>query len=51
MFWPLAAYAAATLVSAAFSVDPRTSLIDCKQLLLFSDRADRVPAGRAAAGR
>ena len=36
MFWPLAAYAAATLVAAAFSVDPRTSIIDCKQLLLFS---------------
>jgi putative inorganic carbon (hco3(-)) transporter len=35
MFWPLAAYAAATLVAAAFSVDPRTSIIDCKQLLLF----------------
>ncbi len=36
MFWPLAAYAAATLVSAIFSIDPRTSLIDCKQLLLFA---------------
>jgi O-antigen ligase len=36
MFWPLAAYAAATLVAAAFSVDPRTSIIDCKQLLLFA---------------
>ncbi len=36
MFWPLAAYAAATLVSAVFSIDPRTSLIDCKQLLLFA---------------
>lgn len=36
MFWPLAAYAAATLVSAVFSIDPRVSLIDCKQLLLFS---------------
>ena len=36
MFWPLAAYAGATLVSAAFSVDPRVSLVDCKQLLLFS---------------
>ncbi len=36
MFWPLAAYAAATLVAALFSVDPRTSLIDCKQLLLFA---------------
>jgi O-antigen ligase len=34
-FWPLAAYAAATLVSAALSIDPRTSLIDCKQLVLF----------------
>jgi O-antigen ligase len=36
MFWPLAAYAAATLVSALFSIDPRVSFIDCKQLLLFS---------------
>lgn len=36
MFWPLAAYAAATLVASILSVDPRTSLIDCKQLLLFS---------------
>jgi O-antigen ligase len=36
MFWPLAAYAAATVVSAAFSVDPVTSIVDCKQLLLFS---------------
>jgi O-antigen ligase len=34
-FWPLAAYAGMTLVSAAFSNDPRTSLIDCKQLVLF----------------
>jgi O-antigen ligase len=48
MFWPLAAYAAATLISAAFSVEPRTSIIDCKQLLLFSI----VPiAYRLAAGR
>jgi putative inorganic carbon (hco3(-)) transporter len=36
MFWPLAAYAAATLVASIFSVDPATSLIDCKQLLLFA---------------
>ena len=36
MFWPLAAYAGATLVSALFSIDPRVSFIDCKQLLLFS---------------
>jgi O-antigen ligase len=35
MFWPLAAYAAATLVSAIFSRHPATSLVDCKQLLLF----------------
>ena len=34
-FWPLVAYGAATLVSAALSPDPRTSLIDCKQLVLF----------------
>ena len=34
-FLPLAAYAVATLVSAAFSSDPRTSFIDCKQLSLF----------------
>jgi O-antigen ligase len=34
-FWPLVVYAAATLVSAAFSPDPRTSFIDCKQLVLF----------------
>jgi O-antigen ligase len=35
-FWPLVAYAAMTLVSAALSIDPRTSLIDCKQLVLFA---------------
>jgi len=34
-FWPLVAYGAATLVSAAFSADPRVSLVDCKQLVLF----------------
>ena len=34
-FWPLLAYGAATLVSASLSPDPRTSLIDCKQLVLF----------------
>ena len=36
MFWPLAAYAAATLVASLFSVDPRVSFADCKQLLLFA---------------
>lgn len=35
MFWPLGLYAAATLVSAFLSVDPRVSIPDCKQLLLF----------------
>ncbi len=35
IFWPLAAYAAATLISAAYSLDPRGSLADSKQLLLF----------------
>ena len=34
-FWPIVAYGAMTLVSAALSPDPRTSLIDCKQLVLF----------------
>ena len=35
IFWPLAAYAALSLVSAALSHDPRTSLISSKQLLLL----------------
>jgi O-antigen ligase len=34
-FWPLLGYAGLTLMSAAFSPEPRTSLIDCKQLVLF----------------
>src|SRR5258708_2734702 len=34
MFWPLAAYAAATLVASVFSVDRPVSLVDCKHLLL-----------------
>jgi O-antigen ligase len=33
--WPLVAYAALTLVSTAFSPDPRTSLMACKQMVLF----------------
>jgi O-antigen ligase len=50
MFWPLAAYAAATIVAAAFSVHPETSFIDCKQLLLFSivPIAYRLLPGRRA---
>ena len=35
MFWPLAAYALATLISAIFSVDPHVSLVDSKQLVLL----------------
>jgi O-antigen ligase len=34
-FWPLTAYAAATLLSAGFSLDPTVSVADCKQLFLF----------------
>ena len=34
-FWPLAAYAAATLLSAGFSLDPSVSVADSKQLFLF----------------
>ena len=36
MFWPLAAYAGATLVASYFSVDPKISFEDCKQLILFA---------------
>jgi O-antigen ligase len=35
MFWPLAAYGVATIVASIFSVDPRVSLIDSKQLVLL----------------
>jgi O-antigen ligase len=35
MFWLLAAYGGATLVSALNSPDPARSLVDCKQLVLF----------------
>ncbi len=34
-FYPLAAYAGWTLLSAVMSDDPRASLADCKQLVLF----------------
>jgi O-antigen ligase len=34
-FWPLLAYAGLTLVSAVFSAQPRVSLVDTKQLVLF----------------
>ncbi len=34
-FYPLLAYAGWTLLSAAFSSDPRASFADCKQLALF----------------
>src|SRR5204862_1006038 len=35
MFWPLAAYGVATLIASVFSVDPRVSLVDSKQLVLL----------------
>jgi O-antigen ligase len=35
IFWPLVAYAGATLLSTAFSLEPHTSVADCKQLFLF----------------
>lgn len=34
-FWPLVVYAALTLVSAGFSLDPEVSFTDSKQLVLF----------------
>lgn len=34
-FWPLVVYAALTLVSAGFSLDPKVSFTDCKQLVLL----------------
>jgi len=34
-FWPLVAYAALTLASAGFSLDPAVSFTDCKQLVLL----------------
>jgi O-antigen ligase len=34
-FWPLVVYAALTLVSAGFSIDPQASFTDSKQLVLF----------------
>jgi O-antigen ligase len=34
-FWPLVAYAAATLLAAGFSLNPSVSVADCKQLFLF----------------
>jgi O-antigen ligase len=34
-FWPLVAYAAVTVVISAFSLEPSTSIVDDKQLVLF----------------
>jgi O-antigen ligase len=33
--WPLVVYAVITLIATAFSPDPRTSLMACKQMVLF----------------
>ena len=49
MFWPLLAYAAATIVSAIFSVDRRVSFLDSKQLRSLRDRADRLSAAPRSA--
>ena len=48
MFWPLAVYAAATMISAAFARYPVDSLLDTKQLVLFAivPIAYRLLAGR-----
>ena len=48
MFWPLLAYAGATIVASIFSLDPVVSLIRCKQLvlLLIVPLAYRLVAGR-----
>jgi O-antigen ligase len=35
IFWPLAAYGVVTVIISLFSQDPRTSIVDDKQLLLF----------------
>jgi putative inorganic carbon (hco3(-)) transporter len=50
MFWPLAAYAGISLVSAAFSIYPSVSIPDSKQLLLFAivPIACRLLRGRRA---
>ena len=49
-FWPLLAYAALTLISAAFSIDPRASLVDSRQmlLLLIVPAVYRLAEGRRA---
>jgi len=48
MFWPLAVYAAVTMISAAFARYPLDSLRDTKQLVLFAivPMAYRLLAGR-----
>ncbi len=50
LFWPLLAYAALTLVSSVFSLDPRASLIDSRQLvlLLIVPAVYRLAEGRRA---
>jgi O-antigen ligase len=50
-FLPLAGYAIATVISSAFSFEPRTSFIDDKQLLLFAivPMAFDIARGRRAA--
>jgi O-antigen ligase len=51
-FVPLAAYAAVTLIVSAFSLEPATSLVDSKQLLLFLvvPAVFQIVRSRSAAG-
>ena len=50
-FLPLAVYAALTLISSIFSLDPVASLVDSRQLLLFAHRPGRLPTSGAADAR
>lgn len=52
LFWPLLAYAAFTLLSSFFSLDPAASLIDSRQLLLLLivPAVFRLAEGRRAFG-
>ena len=51
MFWPLAAYAVATLIASVFSVDPARQLVDSKQLVLLVIVPHRLSPVPRASGR
>ena len=50
IFWPLLAYAGVTILSVAASIDPLTSLVDSKEVLLFVvvPVVYRIAQGRSA---